>query len=543
MNDVTAERPERGTERNPLLERGMSRRDVLKSGAGATATLAGINLLAGCGGSGQAPQKAVRGGTLNVAMISAGKAETMSVWTQINLPDQARIFSVYDPLFEFDANGVQPALAESAEPNADATVWTLRLRQGVTWHDGKPLTADDVVYTMKNWLNSLNYYAPTMGLVLDAKGVRKRDARTIEVPLLKAVADFPSFMCYESCYVIRAGTKQRDFNSNPVGTGPFKFISFVPGQRSVVRANGDYWRQGLPYLDEVIVDSSFTDDNARFSALQAGTADTLPLMPFGLARANQSNQSVRIDSAVGASCYQFAMNMTKPPFSDVRVRQAMRLAADRPDIIKAGMGGYGTPGNDLPGRGLKYFASDLVRERDVEKARFLLRQAGQQNLTVTLETSGVEPGAVDTATVYAQNAAEAGIKVNVKSVDPAQFYLPSAGYLTRPFSWTYPGGGADIPSLAQYYLNTMWTHAAYPETHFGSASDDALLFDAIGELDPAKASDKWHQVQQNQFDRGGYIVYANLAYVDGYRHRVGGLGPTFAGWNDLLQYRTAFVKS
>ena len=98
-------------------------------------------------------------------------------------------------------------LAVAAEPNADATVWTLTLRDGVTWHDGKPLTADDVVYTIKNWVNPQNYYSYTLSAIMDGKGVRKRDARTVEVSLLKAVADFPSLAC-----VLQRGRDSSGYN-------------------------------------------------------------------------------------------------------------------------------------------------------------------------------------------------------------------------------------------------------------------------------------------------------------------------------------------
>ena len=89
----------------------------------------------------------------------------------------------------------------------------------------------------------------------------------------------------------------------------------------------------------------------------------------------------------------------------------------------------------------------------------------------------------------------------------------------------------------------MWSHAAAPETHWGSKEDDALLFDAWGEQDKAKADDKWHAVQQRQFDAGGYIIYADFAYVDGYRPNVGGLDASFGGWNSAWQHRLAFLKS
>jgi peptide/nickel transport system substrate-binding protein len=179
----------------------------------------------------------------------------------------------------------------------------------------------------------------------------------------------------------------------------------------------------------------------------------------------------------------------------------------------------------------------------VEQARSLLAQAGQKDLRVTLDTSDITSGAIDAPTLFAQQAGEGGVKVSIRRIDPAQYYLPAGGYLKRAFSFSYSGGGAYIPSLTVWYLTVMWRGAAYPETHFGSAKDDALLYDAIGELDEGKAADKWHAVQQAQFDRGGYLIYGNVDYVDGYRNNVGGLEPNRSGWNSAFQYRDAFLKT
>jgi peptide/nickel transport system substrate-binding protein len=545
--DVVDDSYEGDTDTTPLLQRGVSRRDVLKTGLAGAAAVSGVSVLAACGSASKsdpaagAPSKPVRGGTFVVGMLTAGTGESLSVWQSFDQPGTARLLNLYDPLFEIGPKGLRPGLAESAEPNADATVWTIKLRDGVTWHNGKPLTADDVVYTIKNWSNPDNYISPVMSVLIDPQRTRKRDARTVEVGLRRPVGDFPSVTCHVQCLVIPEGTRKSDFGKNPVGTGPFAFESFTPGKRSVFTANANYWG-GRPYVDKLVFDTSFTDENARFNALRAGEVHTVPQLPFGLAAANKSSTDIRVTSAVGASCYQFAMNLTKPPFNDVRVRQALRLLADRQGIINSAMAGYGHPGNDVPGRGLKYYASDLKRDRDVEQARSLLTKAGQQDLHVTLETGEVMPGAVDVATVYARNAADAGVKVNVKRVDAAAYYSFDAGYTKRGFSFAYPGGGSNIPSLTLYYLFTLWSKAPAPEVN-PPKSDDALLFDAIGELDEAKAKDKWHEVQQNQYDRGGYINFVDLAYVDGYRKNVGGLDASYGGWNSAFQYEKAFLAT
>ena len=149
---------------------------------------------------------------------------------------------------------MRPALALSAEPNKDANVWTIRLRSGVTWHDGRPFTADDVVYTFHGWANPANFAHAATGNLIDFSGLRKSDSLTVEVPLVASVADFPAFLTTYNNFIIQDGTTAHDFKTGPQGTGPFSFVSFTPGQSSVFKRNPNYWESGKPYVDQVVVD-------------------------------------------------------------------------------------------------------------------------------------------------------------------------------------------------------------------------------------------------------------------------------------------------
>ena len=233
-----------------------SRRDLLKAGAQArlccraptswrpaAETISdGRRGRLSTGPSGGSP---TRGGTLRVGLLSAGSAETLDVRMPFNFPDFIRIFQLLDPLFFQGPRGIMsPGLATEAHPNSDFTVWTLKLRDGVVWHDGKPFTADDVVYTIQNsWgaKSGLNYglYSP----IIDFKGVRKMDNLTVEIPLLRSIAQFEQLTFTQASHVIQNGTT--DF-SRPVGTGPFNYKSFNPGSQSVFTANKDYWRSPYP---------------------------------------------------------------------------------------------------------------------------------------------------------------------------------------------------------------------------------------------------------------------------------------------------------
>jgi peptide/nickel transport system substrate-binding protein len=346
-----------------LSDGAINRRNLLKLGAQGAAVLAGGNLLAACGSGGKSPTGTgaagpaasgpsgggtpVRGGTLRVGMLSAGNTESLSVPKAIVAPDAVRIYNLFDPLFLTVPGGTAPGLATAAEPNADATLWTLKLRDGVAWHDGKPFSADDVVYTIKSWGSKDSGYSTQARALIDLKNVRKRDRLTVEVPLVTPFAAFPSFTAWFTALVIQDGTKSFD---RPVGTGPFKFGSFKAGSSSHFPANADYWR-GAPHVDALVVDSSFSDDAARINAVTSGQLDIAPGVPFALAKANASSGQLVLGNAPGPFFIPVIMRVDVPPFNDPRVVQAVKLAVDRQAIVDNAFAGYATVANDLAGNG------------------------------------------------------------------------------------------------------------------------------------------------------------------------------------------------
>jgi len=389
--------------------REFNRRDLVKAGFAGAVVMSSASFLAACGGSsggggaqlstGPSGGTPVRGGTLRVGLISAGSSETLDVRKPFNFPDFIRIFQLLDPLFFQGPHGVMsPGLATEAHPNTDFTVWTLKLRDGVVWHDGKPFTADDVVYTIqKSWgaKSGLNYslYSP----IIDFNRVRKIDTLTVEIPLLQSIAQFEQLTFTQASHIIQNGTT--DFNK-PVGTGPFVFKSFNPGTQSVFTANKDYWRTPEPYVDTLIIDSSFSADPARLNSLLAGNLDIVPSVPPALARAQQSSEKIVLGNQHGSGFIAVTMRVDQDPFKDVRVRQAMKLIPDRPAIVSSALDGFGVPGNDAPGNTLQYWASDLKAVHDPEKAKSMLKSAGQESLSEKLYTAAVLAGMNETATLF-----------------------------------------------------------------------------------------------------------------------------------------------
>ena len=363
----------------------LTRRDLLRAGVGGAAIMTAGGVLAACGG-GSSPKEGIppvttgpvssgkpsRGGTLTVGLLTNGNAETIDVRKAANFPDYSRTDNLYDPLFFTVANGTAPGLATSAEPNSDASVWTIKLRDGVHWHDGKPFTAEDVVYTINTWSTPDSFFQPLAASIFDFKNVRKRDRSTVEVPLIKPVASLPAVLSFYNGYIVQNGTT--NFNK-PVGTGPFRLENFVAGVSSTFSANDDYWN-GRPYVDELVIDSSFTDDPSRLNALLGGQIDIAPAVPSALAKANADSGRLVLGNSPGSAFIAVTMRINKPPFNDPRVVQAFKLLTDREPFVTNVFNGYATPGNDCPGAGLEYWASDIKPEYDPEKARVTTEGCG-----------------------------------------------------------------------------------------------------------------------------------------------------------------------
>jgi peptide/nickel transport system substrate-binding protein len=527
---------------------GVTRRDLLHSGAKGALGLSGAALLAAYGptasasASGARTAKAVKGGTLRVGLVSAGSAETIDVRKALNFPDYVRLFNLLDPLFFAAAGGlVTPGLCVAAHPNKDATVWTLELRQGVEWHDGSPFTADDVIYTMKaSWHSKDSNIFSLADSIIDYTRLRKINKHTVQVGLKHGVAQFPSTTFTQNSFVIKNGTTNF---SKVIGTGPFKLDSFTPGTQSVFSANRNYWG-AQAHVNKLVINSSYANDTSRLNALLAGDVDIVPTVAPALAKANAASGRIVLGNAPGPAFIAPTMIITRPPFTDVRVRQAMRYLADRKALVSEALAGYGTPGNDCPGQTLQFWASGFKRAHDPERAKSLLKAAGHKNLSLTLYTADIIPGMNETATLYAQQASAGGVNINVKVVDPAIYYSaasPGGNYLLKTFSlnnWT-----TETSSMALFYLSALYKNAPYNETHWTTPKADRLLFEALADTNVATAEQKWHAVQQLQFDNGGYIITNNFNWLDAYGPKVRGIRTSSLGPCNYYDFKSAWLAA
>jgi peptide/nickel transport system substrate-binding protein len=530
-----------------------TRRDVIRAlGAGALGAGA-AGLLAACGSAGSGAVGAGgagtagagsprRGGTFTVGVTTAGTTETINPDLAYEVSDYFRVYALHGYLYRYGLSALaEPSLAESAEPNATATSWTFRLRDEVTFHNGKTVTAEDLLDSVRShWLSPDSISYALNAQLIDPKRTRVRDSRTVEIGLKIPVADFPSVVAVATYPIVPAGIA--NLAKNPTGAGPFRYRSFTPGSWSGFTANRDYWETGKPYVDELVIDSSFSDDTARVNALVSGAVDAAPGLPSTQARTLQGMSQVQVLNAPGNQFEAFCIRVDEAPYSDPRVIQALKYAIDRDAIVRSVYDGFASPAYDLAGKGLRYFDASLVRPRDVDRAKALWTAAGGTGQTLSLYTAEVEQGSVAMATLLQEQAQEAGIKIALRRGDPGTYFTSASGYLTRPFSQTLY---ITVGSITVFYLEMLSKNAVFPETRWGTTypADNALMLDAIGELDPATAQDKWNEVQRRQFDTGGYLIPATQNWIDGLANRVHGFKANPGGWLNNFNLQDAWLAS
>lgn len=488
---------------------------------------------------GPRPRTPRRGGHFRYAITGNGTSETYNPALANTPIDGLHLNLVYDSFFRAAPYyRTSPGLVLEWLPNKDATVWELVLRKGVHWHDGKPFTAEDVIYTMRQMGDPahLGHFAVVN---VDLHGLKALSPTRVRVPLKLPVADLGAYFIYpNSATIVKDGTKHY---SHPIGTGPFILESFTPGQRSVLKRNPHYWEHGKPYLDSFEV-LSVDDPTARLNSLESGQADIASGLDYAQARLG-STSSYDLLVGYGGINALFTMRVDKAPFNDNRVREAMKLLMDREQLIKTVYDGLATPLNNIPGRGLPFYDHDLPEmHQDVEKAKHLLKKAGHSDLTVTLQTANIGFELPAAATVYAEQLARGGVKANVKVDQAPSYFNPTLLYLKMPFAQDlWPA-----TSLNQLYAMTLAAGAPANETHWNDRSWDQLYLRAQAETNHHKAQELWNQVQSVLYHQGGQLYFAAIHGLDAVAKNVAGVGGPGTGWlggtSNLDTWNWGFAK-
>jgi peptide/nickel transport system substrate-binding protein len=503
----------------------LDRRSFLRTGLAGGAAVAAGGLIAACGSasqsssasSGSTPRK---GGNLRVGLTGGSSSDTLNPFLAgLTAIGTARVQNLYQPLVQLSNSGqVEYVLAEEIVPHGSASNWIIRLRKGVTFHNGKPFGADDVVSFFQQQLNPKA--ALTAGPILapvDAKGVKKVDNLTVEVPMKIPFGSFPEQLAalYWVMYVPPAGWKQGD---KPIGTGPFVYDSFTPGQQSVFKRNPNYWKSGVPHLDSLTI-SDFSDPTSLANALTSNAIDGTGFLTGTQRAALQGQSGIETVVSKTGSIQPFTMRVDKAPFTDVNVRQAFKYLINRPAMIATSLNGYATVGHDVTSPLDSDYDTSLQRQQDPELARHLLKKAGyDNNLTITLYTSvAIQASAPPMAIVFKQQAQAVGVTVNVNQVSASDFFGPNI-YTKVPFAQIFYNYSPYLSQVNQTFLPT----SPYQETHFNDPAYTKLYYEANKTTDASLRRQIVHEMQKIDFDQGGYILPAFPDAIDAYRSNVQG---------------------
>lgn len=458
-----------------------------------------------------------RGGHLIVGLDNASAGDTL---------DPARLTGryiivvgqqLYDTLVEVDAKlQIKASLAESWEPNKDATEWAFKLRKGVNFHNGKPLTAADVVYSLNRHRGEKSQSA-AKSLVASIEDVRANGDHEVVIRLSSGLADLPYILADYHLGIIPE-------NGDPVagvGTGPFVLQEFQPGVRALTKKNANDWRNDRGYVESV-ESLAINDATARISALQSGAVHLISRVDPKSAVSISKNEALQLFSVAGAGHSTLAMRTDLAPYDNNDLRLALKYAIDREAVVKTVLQGFGRIGNDQPVPDFDpfYNASLPQYAYDADKAAFHFKKAGiDAPITISVAESSA-PGAVDALQLFQATAAAAGITINIDRV-PNDGYWENV-WMKKPFSVGAWSGRptADLMLSQVYKSDSNWNETFWKRPNF-----DKILVEARSELDQARRKEMYGELQRQIHDDGGAIIPAFFNFLDAGTAKLRGFEP------------------
>jgi peptide/nickel transport system substrate-binding protein len=511
----------------------VTRRSLLKGAAAVGAVAAFGSVASACGSSDSGSEASPsasgsaaaggpkKGGALKVGIGGGSAKDTLDAQIATTETQISTQFQMYDSLLGWDPeHQLEMLLAESYEPDATGQTHTVKLKSGLTFHDGSPVNADAVVYSFNRILD------PKTGAIgldmlsgLNAAGIKKVDDLTVQFTLDKPNVIFYEALAYYNNAIVPVDYAPKGMEG-AIGTGPWKVTSFSPGQQEEFAANENYWGEG-PYADTLTF-VEFADPTAKLNALLGGQVDYAVIVDATQAATLKATPGYALLEAKTGGWQPFTVRVDQKPFDNVDVRQAFKFILDRQQMIDQAYGGFGWVGNDMYAPFDPGYPSDLPqREQDIEQAKALLKGAGYDgDLTVELVCStATGAGGVQAAQVYAQQAKAAGVTINVKQVDPSVFY--GDDYLKWTFAMDF---WATRNYLPQTSVGTI-PGAVYNETHWDDPTWVALVEEAMKTVDDVKRNELITEASTIEYNSGGNIVWSFNNLLDGYSDKLGGVIP------------------
>ncbi|WP_105385017.1 ABC transporter substrate-binding protein [Neorhizobium alkalisoli] len=496
------------------IRRGATRRELLHMLlAGGVAMSAGGFLLGRASDAAAAAPKS--GGHLKAAGWSSSTADTLDPAKASLSTDYVRCCALYNRLTFIDKSGLtKMELAESVE-SADAKVWTVKLRSGVTFHDGKTLSSNDVVYSLKRHLDP-NVGSKVNSIAKQITDVKAVDPLTVAITLANPNADLPTILAMHHFMIVQDGTT--DF-SKGIGTGAFKLETFEPGVKSIAVKNPNYFKAQGAHLDSFEY-FAISDDNARVNALLSGDIQLAASIKPRSMKLVESQPGFVLSQTTSGNYTNLNMRLDLEPGNKADFVAGMKYLINREQIRKSVMRGLAEVANDQPVSPASIYYNQELKPKafDPEKAKFHFNKAGLVGQSIPIVASDAATASVDMATVLQQAGAEVGMKFDVQRV-------PSDGYwsnywLKAPvhFGNINPRPTPDILFSLLYASDAPWN-----ESQYKSAKFDKMLVEARGLLDEGKRKQIYGEMQIMIAEEAGTVIPVYLSNVDAISAKLKGL--------------------
>lgn len=468
-------------------------------------------VLCGCGDGSQASGssatqsgsgEAVQGGEITVG-IAQDLDESLDPHTAVSAGTKEVMFNVFEGLVKVTPDAkLTPAVAQDYQISEDGRVYTFTLRDGIKFHNGEPVTVDDVVYSIERCADTTGG-APLVAAFSAIEKVEATDERTVRITISAPDNDFLSYL---TTAIIPKG--YADQATHPIGTGPFKFVSRTAQDSIVLERFDDYW--GTPaYLDKVTF-KIMENADALVLALQSGAIDLCAHLTS--TQTSQLSDEYTILSGTSNLVQALYLNNAAKPFDNEKVRQALCYAVDKQAIIDMMSDGYGAPlGSSMYPSFTKYFDDSLTEyyTQNIEKAKELLTEAGYPNgfsMTITVP-SNYQPH-MDTAVVLVEQLKAIGVTATIEPVDWNTWI--SRVYTNRDYQSTVVGVDA-ANMTARAMLERFTSDCGTNFINYNNPDYDALFRQATAETDDAKCTELYRQMERNLTEHAANVYIQDLA--------------------------------
>lgn len=453
---------------------------------------------------------AQRGGTLRIAtQIQKVTHPAQFSWV---MPSNI-IRQVAEYLTYIDGNNVtHPYLLENWQASDDVKTWTLNLRQGIMHNNGDEFNADDVIFSLNQWLDEdVGSSIKSQMSYLSPDGIEKVDDYTVKLHLSRGEILVPEHLFHYPAVILNHRTFEGDFIKAPHGTGPYTLEEYSEGEFASLKARDDYWQNGcdgepLPYLDGMEFIDMGAETSAWIAGIQAGEVDYLDLgdgNPLEAYQALKDNPDIDVESLNTAQTRVLRMQVDQEPWTDENVRMALKLCHNHEKILNLAYFGEGLPGQDFHVSPVHPdYCDKPIPEYDPEKAKQLLADAGYPDgLDIELAVGNGWPDIVSYAEILKEDAAAGGFNITLNPMPNSQYWEQWTSVPLGITPWTHRTVGTWVLNLA-YSVDADGNPGVWNESHWVDEEFIELLNQANTTLDVEARRGIMCDLEQIQYDRG-----------------------------------------